>query len=192
MLLKSRLRAKVAVGKRHIRCVVAAFRAFQSIIAPVANVDEVRTAHAHRLREQRNQTEVDGQVCGLHPAIVEAVIHGAGLPASERLSQTLLRLHPAFQPLRGERRDIHRIIVKRRGGELPLGAVQPARRFVADQRALLQAPYVGAECERLVAAAEVQPGHGKGNSRAYPGSPLRLVGGASRLAGLKFQTQRRS
>src|SRR5580698_4803126 len=95
---------------------VAPARTFQIVIAPVAYVQKIGRSNAGWLGEQGNEIVSDLNIAGLDAAITEAVSESCEF-AILRFFQHLQKLQSSFQTLRCEGRDIHRFVVKPRGGE---------------------------------------------------------------------------
>src|SRR5215469_13506205 len=144
------LGAEIAGGEAPVERGVISLGRFERVITLVADVAETRHTDARGQREQRDEVLGDFDVGGLHPAIVEAIKHGAGF------TDDLLSLDGGLQALRRERGDVESVVVEAGEGQPPIGVIEPAGSVIADESALLQAPGVPLEGDSVIETTEVE------------------------------------
>src|SRR5262249_47862248 len=103
-----------------------------------------------------------------------------------RFIQSLLKFSRTLEPSCLKRAHIEGIVIERGQIERQVFDIEPSRRFVADQHALLQIAVTSLQGERLISSAKVETRYVEGDSSAGP-SPSSRIGHARRLARLYFE-----
>ena len=189
-----RFRAQKPDRVEAIQGEVVSFRAFQRIVALVANEGKARAPHTRGQRKNRNfaRREVRVEIASFDSSEIEP-IGDRTRPRSRAWFRTgtadlLPQINLPFQSLRREGSHIQAVVVEDRVDQLELVTIEQLGNRVADQPPLLEPAYVRLEGQCLITPQEIEACHVEFHPRADSCSPLRGAG-SGRLAGLKLQSE---